>query len=93
MTEAERLASLERRTRPPAYDPVCGVLADHFLPAGIRPAVRDALAQRIQDEVEDWLQYGEHAEEIAALEMANDLERWRKNNAGAIDGMDGTPLP
>lgn len=93
MTEAERLASLERKTRPPAYDPACGVLADHFLPAGIRQAVRDALAQRIQEEVEDWLQYSEHAEEIAAQEMAADLARWRRANAGAIDGIDGTPLP
>lgn len=89
MTESERLANLERKTRPPAYDPACGILADHFLPAGAPEALVDALAQRIQDEVEDWLQYGPHAAEIEALEHAELVAR----QPGRQDGMDGTPLP
>lgn len=37
------------------FDPKCYDLAEYFLPTTASPALKDDLAQYIQDAVEDWL--------------------------------------
>lgn len=46
------------------FDTKCLELAEHFLPDQASPRLKTALAQHIQDEVEDWLET--EANEIAA---------------------------
>lgn len=40
-----------------SYDSACEVLARHFLPDTAPERLVTELAQRIQDEIEDWLEY------------------------------------
>ena len=38
-----------------SFDPKCLELAEHFLPDDFDQPMKDALAQHIQEAVEDWL--------------------------------------
>jgi hypothetical protein len=40
-----------------SYDPKCDELARHFLPDGAPESVAHELAQFIQNQIEDWLEY------------------------------------
>jgi len=44
------------------YDPACETLAEHFLGPRVRDALKRALAQHIQNAIEDW--EDAHREEI-----------------------------
>jgi hypothetical protein len=48
-----------------SYDPACEVLARHFLhDSGYPEKFITELAQHIQDQIEDWLQFGNVVEKI-----------------------------
>jgi len=54
-TEAEARAAL-RKSRRILYDTKCFELAEHFMPEDAPMALKDRLAQHIQQQIEEWLQ-------------------------------------
>lgn len=58
------------------YDRECYRLAEHFLPDNIPEHIKEKLAEEIQTNIEDFIQYGEHSALITGCEEVERMRRW-----------------